>query len=100
MENGKTYTFTFDDSNKDNRTVACTVSGSSVVTKVIKLFNGLSEVTGSNGKYTLDLSGETSTDATITLTIDGTAYGLATAQAISTVGTTSDIAFTAEGTEN
>lgn len=99
MENGKTYTFTFDDSNKDNRTVACTVSGSSVVTKVIKLFNGLSEVTGSNGKYTLDLSGETSTDATITLTIDGTAYGLATAQAISTVGTTSDIAFTAEGTE-
>ena len=99
MENGKTYTFTFDDSNKDNRTVACTVSGSSVVTKVIKLFNGLSEVTGSNGKYTLDLSGETSTDATITLTIDGTAYGLATAQAISTVGTTSDIVFTAEGTE-
>lgn len=99
MENGKTYTFTFDDSNKDNRTVACTVSGSSVVTKVIKLFNGLSEVTGSNGKYTLDLSGETSTDATITLNIDGTAYGLATAQAISTVGTTSDIAFTAEGTE-
>lgn len=99
MESGKTYTFTFDDSNSKNRTVACTVSGSSVVTKVIKLFNGSSEVTGSNGKYTLDLSGETSTDATITLTIDGTAYGLATAQAISTVGTTSDIAFTAEGTE-
>lgn len=99
MESGKTYTFTFDDSDSKNRTVACTVSGSSVVTKVIKLFNGSSEVTGSNGKYTLDLSGETSTDATITLTIDGTAYGLATAQAISTVGTTSDIAFTAEGTE-
>lgn len=99
MESGKTYTFTFDDSDSKNRTVACTVSGSSVVTKVIKLFNGSSEVTGSNGKYTLDLSSETSTDATITLTIDGTAYGLATAQAISTVGTTSDIAFTAEGTE-
>ena len=99
MESGKTYTFTFDDSDSKNRTVACTVSGSSVVTKVIKLFNGSSEVTGYNGKYTLDLSGETSTDATITLTIDGTAYGLATAQAISTVGTTSDIAFTAEGTE-
>ena len=99
MESGKTYTFTFDDSDSKNRTVACTVSGSSVVTKVIKLFNGSSEVTGSNGKYTLDLSGETSTDATITLTIDGTAYGLATAQAISTVGTTSDIAFTTEGTE-
>ena len=88
MESGKTYTFTFDDSNKDKRTVACTVSGSSVVTKVIKLFNGSSEVTGSNGKYTLDLSGETSTDATITLSIDGTAYGLATAQTISAVGTT------------
>lgn len=73
--------------------------GSTDVTKEIKLLNGTSEVTGYNGKYTLDLSGETSTDATITLTIDGTAYGLATAQAISTVGTTSDIAFTAEGTE-
>lgn len=96
MESGKTYTFTFDNSDSKNRTVACTVSGSSVVTKVIKLFNGSSEVTGSNGKYTLDLSSETSTDATITLTIDGTAYGLATAQAISTVGTTSDIAFTTE----
>ena len=99
MESGKTYTFTFDDSSVDKRNVACKVSGSEVVTKVIKLLNGSSELTGSNGKYTLDLSGETSTDATITLTIDGTAYGLATAQAISTVGTTSDIAFTAEGTE-
>lgn len=48
--------------------------------------------------YTLDLSGETSTDATITLDIDGTTYGLATAQEISTVGTTG-IAFTTEGTE-
>lgn len=99
MESGKTYTFTFDDSSVDKRNVACKVSGSEVVTKVIKLLNGSSELTGSNGKYTLDLSGVASTDATITLTIDGTAYGLATAQAISTVGTTSDIAFTAEGTE-
>ena len=98
MESGKTYTFTFDNSDSKNRTVACTVSGSSVVTKVIKLLNGTTEVTGSNGKYTLDLSGETSTDAIITLDIDGTTYGLATAQAISTVGTTSDIAFTTEGT--
>lgn len=30
MESGKTYTFTFDDSNKDNRTVACSVSGEGV----------------------------------------------------------------------
>lgn len=87
MESGKTYTFTFDDSDKDNRTVACTVSGSCVVTKVIKLFNGPSEVTGSNGKYSLNLSGETSSDANITLTIDGVTYGLATAQTISVAGT-------------
>lgn len=98
MESGKTYTFTFDDSSASNRTVACTVSGSSVVTKVIKLFNGSSEVTGSNGKYTLDLSGETSSDANITLTIDDVTYGLATAQTIAAAGTTSGIAFTTEGT--
>ena len=96
MESGKTYTFTFDDSNKDNRTVACTVSGSSVVTKVIKLLNGTSELTGSNGKYTLDLSGETS-DAKITLTIDGAKYGLATAQTISAAGTT-NVDFVANAT--
>lgn len=96
MTKGKSYTLIFD---YENKQIKYTEGGSSVVTKVIKLFNGSSEVTGSNGKYTLDLSGETSTDATITLDIDGTTYGLATAQAISTVGTTSDIAFTAEGTE-
>ena len=99
MESGKTYTFTFDDPNKDNRTVACTVSGSEVVTKEIKLFNSSSELIGSNGKYTLDLSSETSTDATITLTIDGAKYGLATAQTIAAAGTTSDIAFTAGASE-
>lgn len=66
---------------------------------VIKLFNGSSEVTGSNGKYTLDLSGETSSDANITLTIDGAEYRLASAQTISAAGTTSGIAFTTEGTE-
>lgn len=99
MESGKTYTFTFDDSDAKKRTVACTVSGSEVVTKVIKLLNGTSELKGSNGKYTLDLSSETSTDATITLTIDGTKYGLASAQTIAAAGTTSGIAFTTEGRE-
>ena len=99
MESGKTYTFTFDDTSEANRTVACKVSGSEVVTKVIKLLNGSSELTGSNGKYTLDLSGETSSDAKITLTIDGTTYGLATAQTITAAGTTSGIAFTTEGAE-
>lgn len=76
-----------------------TLSEFDKVTKVIKLFNGSSELKGSNGKYTLDLSGETSTDATIKLTIDGVTYGLATAQTIAAAGTTSGIAFTTEGTE-
>lgn len=97
MESGKTYTFTFDDSSVDNRTVACKVSGSEVVTKVIKLLNGSSELTGSNGKYTLDLSGETSSDAKITLAIDGTTYGLAAAQTISAAGTT-NVDFVANAT--
>ena len=96
MESGKTYTFTFDDSSVDNRTVACKVSGSEVVTKVIKLLNGSSELTGSNGRYSLDLSGETS-DANITLTIDGAKYGLATAQTISAAGTT-NVDFVANAT--
>ena len=96
MESGKTYTFTFDDSSVDNRTVACKVSGSEVVTKEIKLLNGTSELTGSNGKYTLDLSGETS-DANITLTIGGAKYGLATAQTIAAAGTT-NVDFVANAT--
>lgn len=67
------------------------------ITKVIKLLNGTSELTGSNGKYTLDLSSETSTDATITLTIDGEKYGLATTQTISAAGTT-NVDFVANAT--
>lgn len=94
MTKGKSYTLIFD---KDNKQIRYTEGGSSVVTKVIKLFNGSSEVTGSNGKYTLNLSGDTSQDATITLTIDGAKYGLATAKTIAAAGTTSGIAFTTEG---
>ena len=97
MESGKTYTFTFDDTSEANRTVACKVSGSEVVTKVIKLLNGSSELTGSNGRYSLDLSGETSSDAKITLTIDGAKYGLATAQTISAAGT-ANVDFVANAT--
>lgn len=74
-----------------------TEGGSIDVTKEIKLLNGASELTGSNGKYTLDLSGETSSDAKITLTIDGTTYGLATAQTISAAGTT-NVDFVANAT--
>lgn len=81
-----------------NSTTGTSLSEFDKVTKVIKLFNGSSELTGSNGKYTLDLSSETSTDATIKLTIDDVTYGLATAQTIAATGTTSGIAFTTEGT--
>lgn len=92
---GKTYTITWDN---DNNMIKYSEGGSEVVTKVIKLFNGLSELTGSNGKYTLDLSSATA-GATITLTIDNVKYGLADAKTIDAVGTTSDIAFTTEGTK-
>lgn len=92
---GKTYTITWDN---DNNMIKYSEGGSEVVTKVIKLFNGLSELTGSNGKYTLDLSSATA-GATITLTINNVKYGLADAKTIDAVGTTSDIAFTTEGTK-
>lgn len=96
MRKGKSYTLIFD---YENKKIRYTEGGFSVVTKTIKLFNAEKEVTGSNGKYTLDLSSSTSADATISLTIDDVACGLATAQEISTVGTTTGIAFTTEGTE-
>ena len=81
-----------------NSTTGTSLSEFDKVTKVIKLLNGSSELTGSNGKYTLDLSSATATDATIKLTIDDVTYGLATAQTIAATGTTSGIAFTTEGT--
>ena len=103
VTNGKKYTFTLTEqynSTDDSYTRKLSVvPEEAVVTKVIKLLNGSSELKGSNGKYTLDLSGETSSDAKITLTIDGTTYGLDTPQTISAVGKTSDIAFKAGGTE-
>ena len=95
MTKGKSYTLIFDLTNKQ---IKYSEGGSEVVTKVIKLLNGSTEVTGSNGKYTLDLSSATS-DATITLNIGGADYGLTTAKTIDAVGTTSDIAFTTEGTK-
>lgn len=69
-----------------NSTTGTSLSEFDKVTKVIKLFNGSSELTGSNGRYTLDLSSATA-DATITLTIDDTTYGLAEVQTIKAVGT-------------
>lgn len=98
---GKTYTFTlteqYNSTNKSYTRKLSVVPEEAVVTKTIKLFNAETEVTGSNGKYTLDLSGETSTDATITLTIDGVPYGLAPAQTISAAGTT-NVDFVANAT--
>ena len=91
MTKGKSYTLIFDYENKRIKYLEG-------VSKKIQLLNGSTEVTGSNGKYTLDLSSATS-DATITLNIGGADYGLITAKTIDAVGTTSDIAFTTEGAE-
>lgn len=101
VTNGKKYIFTLTEKyNSTNNSYTRNLSVApeeAVVTKVIKLWNGTSEQTGSNGSYTLDLSGETSSDANITLTIDGVPYRLANAQTISTVGTT-NVGFVANAT--
>ena len=101
VTNGKKYTFTLTEKyNSTNNSYTRNLSVApeeAVVTKVIKLWNGTSELKGSNGSYTLDLSGETSSDANITLTINGAKYGLATAQTISAVGTT-NVDFVANAT--
>ena len=103
---GKKYTFTLSenylqatDGGYYHSRKLSVVEEETPITEVIKLLNGENEVTGSNGKYTLNLSGDTSKDATITLTINGAKYGLATAQTISEAGTTSGITFTTEGAE-
>lgn len=95
MTKGKSYTLIFDLTNKK---IKYSEGGSEVVTKEIKLFNGTSELPCPNGKYTLDLSSATA-DAKITFTIEGKKYGLTAAKTIDAAGTTSDIAFTTEGTE-
>lgn len=97
VTNGKKYTFTLTETynstdNSYTRKLSV-VPEEAVVTKVIKLLNGETELTGSNGKYTLDLSSATA-DATIKLTIDDVTYGLAEAQIIKAVGTY-NVGFTA-----
>lgn len=100
VTNGKKYTFTlteqYNSTNKSYTRQLSVVQEEAVVTKVIKLWNGNSELTGPNGRYTLDLSGAT-TDATITLSIDDKTYGLATAHTISAAGTT-NVDFVANAT--
>lgn len=94
----KTYTIILDCSGTGNPMIKYTEGGSGVVTSNIQLFDGETALTGSNGRYTLDLSSAT-TDASITLTIDGKTYGLAEAKTISAVGITPDIAFTEGASE-
>lgn len=92
------YVYVYDSTNPTNPTGTPLSEFDKVtVTKEIKLLNGSSELTGSNGRYSLDLTSATA-DATITLTINGESYGLAAAKTIDAAGTTSGIAFTAEGT--
>lgn len=100
---GKKYTFTLSeqylqatDGGYYHSRKLSVVPEEAVVTKVIKLFNGSSELTGTNGKYTLDLSSATA-DAQITLSIDDESYGLATAKTISAAGTT-NVDFVANAT--
>lgn len=93
---GREYTFTLSEKyNSENNTYSRQLSV--VPETTIQLLNAGTAVKGSKGKYTLDLSGKASTDATITLTIDDVSYGLATAQTISEAGITTGIAFTAGG---
>lgn len=93
---GKEYTFTLSENyNSEDNTYSRQLSV--VREKTIQLLNAETVVTGSKGKYALDLSGKSSTDATITLTIDDVTYGLDKAQTISEAGTTTGIAFTAGG---
>lgn len=102
---GKKYTFTLSeqylqatDGGYYHSRKLSVVPEEAVVTKVITLWNGTSELTGSNGKYTLDLSSETATDATIKLTINDVTYGLATAKTISAASTT-NVDFVANATD-
>lgn len=95
---GREYTFTLSEKyNSEDNTYSRQLSV--VPEKTIQLLNAGTAVKGSKGKYTLDLSGKASIDATITLTIDDVPYGLATAQTISEAGITTGIAFTAGGVE-
>lgn len=73
---------------------------SNVSQKTFTLFSSNNADVSSNttGSFVMDLTNETA-DATIKFSIDNVVYGLATAQTISAIGTTSGIAFIAEGPE-
>ena len=72
---------------------------SNVSQKTFTLLSNDAEVsTNTTGSFVMDLTNETA-NATIKFSIDNVVYGLAAAQTISAIGTTSGIAFTAGGTE-
>lgn len=70
---------------------------SNVSQKTFTLLSNDADVSSNTtGSFVMDLTNETA-DATIKFSIDNVVYGLATAKTISAIGTTSDIAFIAEG---
>lgn len=72
---------------------------SNVSQKTFTLLSNNADVSSNTtGSFVMDLTNETA-DATIKFSIDNVVYGLATAQTISAIGTTSGIAFIAEGPE-
>ena len=72
---------------------------SNVSQKAFTLLSNDAEVsTNTTGYFVMDLTNETA-NATIKFSIDNVVYGLAAAQTISAIGTTSGIAFIAEGPE-
>ncbi len=72
---------------------------SNVSQKTFTLLSNDAEVsTNTTGSFVMDLTNETA-NATIKFSIDNVVYGLAAAQTISAIGTTSGIAFIAEGPE-
>lgn len=72
---------------------------SNVSQKTFTLLSNNADVSSNTtGSFVMDLTNETA-DATIKFSIDNVVYGLAAAQTISAIGTTSGIAFIAEGPE-
>ena len=72
---------------------------SNVSQKTFTLLSNDADVSSNTtGSFVMDLTNETA-NATIKFSIDNVVYGLATAQTISAIGTTSGIAFIAKGPE-
>lgn len=63
------------------------------------LSNDANVSSNTTGSFVMDLTKKGTADATIKFSIDSKVYGLATAKTISAIGTTSGIAFIAEGPE-